>query len=94
MESLIQGDLIIKQVNTTKTNFKNVFSTNVFIPREFNLSHKSFSYFTGFVNGEPSPFISILICLLYMVKISLDDDLIAFNPVFNNSNLFMSLSNY
>ena len=31
------------------TKFKNVFSTNVFIPRELNLDHKSFSYLTGFI---------------------------------------------
>ena len=31
------------------TKFKNVFSTNVFIPRELNLKHKSFSYLTGFI---------------------------------------------
>lgn len=29
--------------------FTKVFSTNVFIPKELNLSHKSFSYLTGFI---------------------------------------------
>jgi len=31
------------------TKFKSVFSTNVFIPRELNLDHKSFSYLSGFI---------------------------------------------
>ena len=41
--------LEIKQVNSCNTDFKKVFSTNVFIPQELNMSHKIFSYLTGFI---------------------------------------------
>ena len=48
-KSKIDAYLKIKKIGTINTPFKKVFSTNVFIPRELNLGHKSFSYLTGFI---------------------------------------------
>ena len=46
--SLPKG-LKINKICNNANIFNNVFSTNVFIPRELNLNHKTFSYFTGFI---------------------------------------------
>ncbi len=41
--------LHITQTNDIDTDFQNVFSSNVFIPMENNLSDKSFNYLIGFI---------------------------------------------
>jgi len=42
-------NLPIIQTNHIETPFNKVFSTNVFLPMEMNISHKTFSYLTGFI---------------------------------------------
>ena len=46
--SKISG-LPIIQTNHIDISFKKVFSTNVFLPMEMNIKHKTFSYLTGFI---------------------------------------------
>lgn len=48
-KSKFDAYLKIGKIGTINTPFKNIFSTNVFIPRELKLNHKSFSYLTGFI---------------------------------------------
>jgi len=50
-------NLPIIQTNHIETPFNKVFSTNVFLPMEMNISHKTFSYLTGFFSLYMSLFI-------------------------------------
>ena len=40
---------LITQTNSIDTNFKYVFSSNIFIPMENNIKDKSYNYLVGFV---------------------------------------------
>ena len=45
---------IVDENNKIKSDFKKIFSSNVFIPMDNNVSEKSFSYFTGFIKWDES----------------------------------------